>query len=940
MEIDTDKSITLRDSETIIGGNQAHGSNVTAVLNSISSTVKINSLSINLGIFKGKDDSQKCSHFSIRGYVSKMREKGGNNYLPFTDGNKEELPPMDVPHFRYWLCQSCLQDYGGGSTSQEVALVSQYGKSMMQPCRTSYSSPNCHGLPIVLPFGEGTSGHKPVDERINGDEHILTVIQEKSTQLLPENFPVVEELDKIDSIDNDITLDANVVDDYKKVGIPDGSLTFSVQSTESDQQNHDITGHPRRKARKVRLLTELLCGSTEKQHHIHRKESTNLPELTPTPSSPLKKRKMPQVHEWRPVDVTSQSHVAKKVKLVKGNVAVKTSIVDHSQDLEASENEGGHNTDKYQCKKHGTQKSLKHGKVSSDSVAVWRSIFNDMGRSDNVKVNSLPNDSSRPNHDISKGKRNDMFLEKKSNPYKKVMENHYMRNQLFGDDIQRTNAGDSRVRDSGQCQSDTALGLGLSLNYDSQSRVSWMPPLPNRVPIHACSRKDGFFFGESSIGHKGVVLDSQVNGRSVYNVRDGNIPRTSFLQDQQPFHAQLSHGSFSQHQNLDFSDPHNKRNNGVRGYSDLMRAHNYQRQDVFSNGRSDEREIVELMAKIQHERNLSEVKSYNEISNSSKFHKINTFHQGISIPHHQYPTIRRPSSSTIPTNAFFHQEPNPSFPNFDTFSQNHIRVSDNSHYNESRENYNSAPTNMQIMEAYNNGRPGNVWSNMEMHTKWSNRNKGKNIMNLDLNVMAPNVLEDQNHTGSLDHSYSNEAIPAMQLLSLMDAGKNPPIMEKKKPTKKPFSCYNGIKQNSFSYSGMQSGVIKPVENSRNFIVGHGACSHSLPVTNSFSSFFQTDQTVRTHGSQFFHKPQEKKQGVSVIGHKYSPEDSFGFPLPWHASEGGALGTRNVRLETEICTINQNPADFSTPGPENVYMIDVENLKFRGDHVFYPREGTV
>lgn len=66
MESDTDKSIRLRDSGTIIGGDQSQGSNANALLHSSSSTVKINSLSINLGIVKGKDDPQKCSHFSIR----------------------------------------------------------------------------------------------------------------------------------------------------------------------------------------------------------------------------------------------------------------------------------------------------------------------------------------------------------------------------------------------------------------------------------------------------------------------------------------------------------------------------------------------------------------------------------------------------------------------------------------------------------------------------------------------------------------------------------------------------------------------------------------------------------------------------------------------------------------------------------------------------------
>ncbi|CAI9290651.1 unnamed protein product [Lactuca saligna] len=933
MDSDTDKRIRQRDSGTIIGGDQAQGSNVNALLHSSSSTVKINSLSINLGIVKGKDDPQKCNHFSIRGYVAKMREKGDNHHLPFSDGIGEEPPPIEVPRFRYWLCQICLQDYGGGSTSQEVALVSQYGKSMMQPCTTSYSSsPNCHGLPM-LPFGEGTSGHKPVDERISVDE---SIIQEDTTQSSPDhNLPDTEEPKKIDSIDASITEYAAVVDDSKKLDLVNEPLTSPpVQSTESDQQNQDPTGHPRRKARKVRLLTELLCGSNEKQHQ--RKESTNLPELTPTPSSPLKKRKIPQAQEWKPVE----GHVGKKVKVVKENVSGKTSIV--------NEGEGGQKTDKYQCTKHGVQKSSKLVKATSDPVAAWRSIFSDMGRSD--KHVSLPNDASRPSQDVYEyeGKRNvDQFSEKRCNASKKVMEDP-MRNQLFGDDhIQRSNVGDydydSRARGG---QSETGLGLGLSLNYEPQSRVSWLPPLPNRVPIQDHSRKDGFFFGESSIGHKGVSLDPQAKGRSVYSVRDGHThtPRTPFLQEQQPFHTHLSHGSFSQHQNLDFSDPHNKRNNGVRGYADIMMANSHQRHDIFSNGRSDEREIVELMAKIQYERNLSESRNYN----SSNFHKVSSFNQGMPIPHHQYPTFRRPSmenSGLGPTtmrnpnpnpnpSGFFHQEPIPAFPSFDTFSHqsNGIRVSDNSYYHESRENnriphhHSSVPTNMQIM------------------------NKGKNVMNLDLNVMAPNVHEEQNNNnnntgGSLDHSYSNEAIPAMQLLSLMDAGKksssssSSPFMDKKKLTPKPqFSSYNG-KQNSFIIpcSGMlQSSVQRPVENSRSFITGRGA---------SFSSFFHTDQT---HGgqAQFVHKPQEKKQrGVSmasgsVSGHnKYRQEDSYGFPLPWHASEGG-LGTRNVTSGTEICTVNQNPADFSTPGPENVYMIDFENLKFRGDRVYYPREGTV
>lgn len=1017
MESDTERSIVLRDAGRIIGRDDAQGSNVTALLNSAGSTVKINSLSIDLGIVKEKGDAQKCSHFSIRGYAARMRERGGNNYLPFAYGSGQDLPPIEVPRFRYWLCQSCLQDSGAGRTSQEVALVSRYGKSMVQPCATCYSTLDCHGLPI-LPFGEGTSGLKPADKR-NDDERILTVLQGDTTQSSPDNTADVEEPAKVDSIDTNVAAEANVsapgteendlrdVDDSKQVGTTMGTLAcLAVPSTQSDQQNDDQSGHPRRKARKVRLLTELLCGSTDEQHQ--RKES-NLLDLTPTPSSPLAsfsqiKRKVPQAQDRRSIDLTSQGHVGKKVKAFKGDASVKTSLVGHSRDLGVGE--CGQNTDKYQCKKHGTQRSSKLGKVSSDPVAAWRSIFSDMGRAD--KLVSVANGTSKQSNDVSEGRGTDAFSksipppqpEKKSNASKKILENP-LRNQLFGEDIERTNVGGSRVRDR---QSDVGLGLGLSLHYDPQSQV---PPMPNRVPIQDHSRKAGFFFGESSIAHR-VTSDPQAKARSLYEVRDGHTPRTALLQEQQHYHTQLSHASFSQHQNLDFSDPHNKRNGGVRGYTDVMRAHNHQRQEIFSNGRSDEKEIAELMAKIQHERNLSEARSYcvpggsnnNGISNTSSFHKVN-FNEGMPIPLQQYPTMRRPSSSSMMPIAgenslrnpagFYHQERFPAFPMFDTFSQcrkqpsNGIRVSDpghqrrhNSHYHESRGNNKLPhPTNMQIMEAFNkyhdgtqqNGTQGNVWSNiptsmpfghnMEMHTKWSNRNKGKSIINLDLNVMAPNVLEEQNHLetselnpkhmGSLDSSYSNEAIPAMQLLSLMDAGKSslPFSMDGKKFTPKPFACYNHCSSRNTgklnSMEGSQfpySGVKKPLENSRHLNLAQGN-SPSLAVTNSFSSLFHTDQTVQghTHGRQSFHKPPQKKPRVmpsASVSHKYRPEDSFVFPLPWHATEDpservaqGSMGPKNVTSGTEVCTINQNPADFSTPGPDNVYMIDVEDLKFRG-----------
>lgn len=74
-----------------------------------------------------------------------MREKGNSNALPFT----EELPPMDIPKFRYWLCQRCLRNNGTEDDSKETKSVSVCNQCLVRPCNEV----------TVLPFGEGTSGN-------------------------------------------------------------------------------------------------------------------------------------------------------------------------------------------------------------------------------------------------------------------------------------------------------------------------------------------------------------------------------------------------------------------------------------------------------------------------------------------------------------------------------------------------------------------------------------------------------------------------------------------------------------------------------------------------------------------------------------------------------------------------------------------------------------
>ncbi|XP_015573135.1 protein EMBRYONIC FLOWER 1 isoform X1 [Ricinus communis] len=88
------------------------------VSKSMESSIKIDSISIDLINANEKSDAENCDHFSIRGYVSEIRKKDLKKCWPFVsesdcDSNKYDelacrLPSLHIPKFRYWRCQKCL----------------------------------------------------------------------------------------------------------------------------------------------------------------------------------------------------------------------------------------------------------------------------------------------------------------------------------------------------------------------------------------------------------------------------------------------------------------------------------------------------------------------------------------------------------------------------------------------------------------------------------------------------------------------------------------------------------------------------------------------------------------------------------------------------------------------------------------------------------------
>ncbi|GAB4837248.1 hypothetical protein Ancab_002151 [Ancistrocladus abbreviatus] len=91
-------------------------------------TSPIDSLSIDIASGRKNDNVDRCNHFSIRGYVAEVRKRDRKICCPFCSDSDDsglvgkiyELPPLDVPEFRWWRCSSCLQRSGLG---EEVLIL-------------------------------------------------------------------------------------------------------------------------------------------------------------------------------------------------------------------------------------------------------------------------------------------------------------------------------------------------------------------------------------------------------------------------------------------------------------------------------------------------------------------------------------------------------------------------------------------------------------------------------------------------------------------------------------------------------------------------------------------------------------------------------------------------------------------------------------------------
>ncbi|EFH47738.1 predicted protein [Arabidopsis lyrata subsp. lyrata] len=113
------------------------------------SSIKINSISIDLAGAANEIDMVKCDHFSIRGFVAETRERDLRKCWPFAeesvslvDQQNYSLPSLSVPKFRWWHCMSCIKDIDAHGT-KDCGLHSNsrtIGNSSVIPSRSKLNS--------------------------------------------------------------------------------------------------------------------------------------------------------------------------------------------------------------------------------------------------------------------------------------------------------------------------------------------------------------------------------------------------------------------------------------------------------------------------------------------------------------------------------------------------------------------------------------------------------------------------------------------------------------------------------------------------------------------------------------------------------------------------------------------------------------------------------
>ncbi|KAL7150762.1 hypothetical protein ABFS83_05G135100 [Erythranthe nasuta] len=916
--------------------SQRRSDSLASASKSFGSLVQINSIAIDISCAMEEIESTPHEHFSIRGYVAGVRKNDLEICLPFAseaavDHVVDSLPPLSVPSFRWWQCSNCVPDIAAERNIVQM-LLSDRGDAGPSSCQKDK-----HGLFSRSKQKIGDE-HGLRDTRMEEDNYPSTKIvkynpcctggHDKATTCNGEKTDMTNNVHRNPCADITANKSLQIRERHNDDAVDAPDMVYSAEDPSirvDEPENASSVKETHRRKPKLRMLADIMEEEKNltSEHHRTRSESTEMeadvdPHLAldvPTDiakgtKSPTRKRKIGLVEDRVPLEITHPIGTAKRSK---GPIPYAEKTCRRVENFEIESEVNASSRLNLQPTAKTKQIKPKKSKALDDGRKVRRAHIENRTVSprEPPKINAVHSENL---HKI------DFAAETSFNN-----NGPYFQSSIFGQKMDRVSdlsdhisLMSSRKNITGDCNVHQKVALDLTLN--------------------SCTME-----AERN-------SDSQLSLQQHRGIPDLNVSfteKTYVTQGKQLMNNIPENRSLNLHKNLDMSASCSKdmAREGKRQLriSEPQPFQNIMDNNVEHGGPSDDipMEIVELLAKNQRERALG---------NSRKHllpEPINNSIRGSSSLY--MPNFPFTNTSVTSGNMGVRQRI-PNFPDvvncqFDMGNNNNNNYNNISSYRPSQQKQTQQLASNSVMSG---PRPSEgadlLWpprrKNAPLHLNGTKNHRYVQSNGLDMHAFSDHyyigkpVSEINNGrekkveegrigsrpkpVGSLD-AYSNDAIPAMQLLSLMDRGVVPAGTSSDKVVAsngfpdKPFSPCNHhprfVNENQkdpffsssfFSQSGRQTKDLPPLFN--------GVC---FPSGSSKKPYLQGE--MRPPQSEFrtvhLEGPSNPVNQQSIVNQQ-------------------SRGNNNDDQELGVCTLNRNPADFSVPDAENEYTISGKDLKSR------------
>lgn len=932
---------------------------------SLGSLVQINSIAIDLSCAMEEIESPLHEHFSIRGFVAGMRKKDWNTCLPFAsqrvnDDLVDNLPPLSVPKFRWWQCSNCVPDISAESTALEMLFAdrSDAGTSSCQHVGGGKGVLFSHG---IRNLGDGHGSRESIDGEYNDPISKMT----DADPHCKGHKATTSSKEKIDVRNNDCGTSSAYVTEANPVRIGERhdnnadasdtvriaentSIGFDEPDNVSSGSDAAVSALPRRRKPKLRSLADIMeeennstsehikmrsalssgmqVTSTEKEDDLHRHpELEASADVATVTRIPHRKRKIAAEEDRGPPQATNPLGTAKRFKGPIPDSEKRRRI------LEVSDSEsGGDGSAQSDLQLSAKTQQIKHKR--NKALEINRKMKQTHSGNRTVPVREVPKIGSMLPESLQKNvasvKTSFGNMEHVPPTLRGEIE-PYLSSLIPGKQV-------DRISDK-------------SKSKRPEVEVDLSPLMPPRIGDCSIQGKVALDLSLNSYRDAERNSNNQISCRQHRGIPDLNESFT-----EKPSTSQWKqlitpeNRCLTLHKNLDMATSCSKqmagegrRQFGVSEPQASQKIHN----NVDSGGNSDDipMDIVELLAKNQRERTLENSRNHLLSSTANTSIRgspaayvdgrpgvinfpLSNARTGISVPGGEtglgqgilsFPQVKncQLDNGNMEENQFrLFSSFKPCQPKKTQYSASNSlfsgpRPSEGADllWPPRRKN---APFHLDVRQNRSIQHNG-----LDMQSFPDQSYKGKTISDMKGEVRKAvrdasaakegRIGSSTKSAGSLD-AYSNDTIPAMQLLSLMD---------------------RGIVSGSSFKVGSNSYLDKPFSPCNHHPRLNVNEKQNDPFLNG--SFFSQgshnkDFPALLNGVRF---PGESSKRSYARGHMPPPQGNtkaFNLDDP----DNLVIQPSRGNVELEVCTLNRNPADFSIPDAKNEYTITARDLKSR------------